>query len=737
MPNRLPVIGAANPIGGFNAIDLHDVLNFIWRQWLFIATVLAATLIVGAVLLMRQTPLYTASAEILLDSRRDKLADPVPTDLVVNVADVQNQMEIIRSTALLRRVVEKENLAPGQPVDAAPASGRGGSVSRPVADTPAEQAVIDLSKIPAQAMRSIQRLKAGLEVTRSKGHLITVSFTSPDPQRSARLANAIASGYIVDKLDTRYEGAKRAAAWLSERLAELRNQVRQSEMAVQKFREDHNLLQGTANITLNQQQLADLNARLLAARADMSEKKARLDLLKSVDEKGGDVQRLLPDMVNSPLVATLRDQLAVIKQRESDLVARYGNGHPLVVNVRSERRDVERSLAGEIQKLAANVRNEYEIAKARADSLETSLREVTGQVGSSNSAVVILRELERTVEVNRTLFEDFLKKARITQEQSTFEIRDARIITPALPPSGPSSPNKTRHMTVVALLGLFLGFGGALTKELLNTGFTTPKEVEDLLEIPLLSSISSIEPGDLKVGGKNYEIPHLPAIKPLGRFSESIRAVRSGIQMSDVDHPPKVVQVTSTVPGEGKTTIALAVAASAAVSGLRVLYVDADLRRPSGSSILTDKKNAGLVDLLLGQTDAPSAIDFSDEFRFWYLSAGSRTQSPMDLLSSDRMKSFMEGFRKSFDFIVVDSPPVGPVVDAVAISKLADKVVYVVRWSSTAREMVKHSLERLSAEKRVAGVVFNRVNEKIAQKYGKYAYSYYYSGRYYRNYYTE
>ncbi|MCF8475960.1 MAG: polysaccharide biosynthesis tyrosine autokinase [Pseudolabrys sp.] len=737
MLNRLPVIGAANPIGGFNAIDLHDVLNFIWRQWLFIATVLAATLIVGAVLLMRQMPLYTASAEILLDSRRDKLADPVPTDLVVNVADVQNQMEIIRSTALLRRVVEKENLAPGQPVDAAPASGRGGSVSRPGADTPAEQAVIDLSKIPAQAMRSIQRLKAGLEVTRSKGHLITVSFTSPDPQRSARLANAIASGYIVDKLDTRYEGAKRAAAWLSERLAELRNQVRQSEMAVQKFREDHNLLQGTANITLNQQQLADLNARLLAARADMSEKKARLDLLKSVDEKGGDVQRLLPDMVNSPLVATLRGQLAVIKQRESDLVARYGNGHPLVVNVRSERRDVERSLAGEIQKLAANVRNEYEIAKARADSLETSLREVTGQVGSSNSAVVILRELERTVEVNRTLFEDFLKKARITQEQSTFEIRDARIITPALPPSGPSSPNKTRHMTVVALLGLFLGFGGALTKELLNTGFTTPKEVEDLLEIPLLSSISSIEPGDLKVGGKSYEIPHLPAVKPLGRFSESIRAVRSGIQMSDVDHPPKVVQVTSTVPGEGKTTIALAVAASAAVSGLRVLYVDADLRRPSGSSILTDKKNAGLVDLLLGQTDAPSAIDFSDEFRFWYLSAGSRTQSPMDLLSSDRMKSFMESFRKSFDFIVVDSPPVGPVVDAVAISKLADKVVYVVRWSSTAREMVKHSIERLSADKRVAGVVFNRVNEKIAQKYGKYAYSYYYSGRYYRNYYTE
>lgn len=736
MLNRLSVI-RTDHAGGAHAVDLRDVVNFLWREWLFIATILAATFVVGIVLFVRQTPLYTASTEVLLDPRRDKLVDPVPTDLVVNHADVENQMEIIRSTALLRRVVEKEEAASGLAPDVSPLPERGGMVSRSADQTPPDQSVVDLAKLPPKAMQSIQALKGGLQVTRSKGHLITISFTSPDPQRAARIANAIAAAYIVDKLDTRYEGAKRAAAWLSERLAELRNQVRKSEEAVQKFREDNNLLQGTTSITLSQQQLADLNARLLAARADMAEKKARVDLLKSVDEKGGDVQRLLSDMINSPLVATLRGQLVAISQRESDLIARYGNGHPLVVNVRSEKRDVERSLAGEIQKLAANVRNEFEISRARAESLENSLREVTGQVGSSNSAIVTLRELERTTEVNRTLFEEFLKKAKITQEQSTFEVRDARIITPALPPSIPSYPNKIRYMTVVALIGLFLGFGGALAKELLHTGFTTPKEIEDLLEIPLLSSVASMTPGDLKVAGKALQIAQFPVVKPLGRFSESIRAVRSGIQMSDVDHPPKVVQVTSTVPSEGKTTIALSIAASAAVSGLRVLYVDADLRRPSGSSILADEKKAGLVDLLLGQTDPQAAIRLSEEFRFWYLPAGSRTQSPTDLLSSERMKTFVEGFKKSFDFIVIDSPPVGPVVDAVVLSQLADKVVYVVRWSSTAREMVKHSIDRLSAGKKIAGVVFNHVNDRRAHKYGKYAYAYYYSGRYYRNYYSE
>jgi succinoglycan biosynthesis transport protein ExoP len=730
--NRLSVFRATEHLNAAHPFDLRDVVSFLWREWLFIASVLAATVTIGTVMLLRQTPLYTASAEILLDSRRDKLSDPVQTDIVVNFAEVENQMEIIRSTALLRRVVEKEHLASREdaPVPSAAATrGRDPSTS--------EQDVAELAQLPVGVMRSIQGLKGGLQVTRSKGHLITISFTSPDPQRAARIANAIAAAYIVDKLDTRYEGARRAAAWLTERIAELRGQVRESEKAVQDFRVTNKLQQGTANLTLNQQQLSDLNARLVAARAELAEKRARVDLLKSVDEKGGDVQRLLPDMVNSPLVATLRTQLAAVNQRESDLVARYGDGHPLIVNVRSEKRDIVRSLNGEIAKLAANVRNEYEIAKARADSLEESLREVTGQVGSSSGAVIVLRELERTVDVNRTLFEEFLKKAKITEEQSTFELRDARIITPALPPRAPSHPNKTRTMTIVVMIGLFLGIGGALGKEMLNSGFTTPKEIEDLLEVPLLSSIPTLNESARTVDGKTIPIPQLPIVKPLGPFSESIRAVRTGIQMSDVDHPPAIVQVTSTIPGEGKTTVALSIASSVAASGLRVLYIDADMRRPSGSSILSTRRDVGLVDLLLGQTDVQAAIKLSDDFKFWYLPAGSRTQSPMDLLGSDRMKSLIETFRKTFDFIVVDSPPLGPVVDAIAISHLVDKVVYVVRWSATAREMVRHSIEKLVADKKVAGVVFNQVNARRAQKYGKHAYSHYYGSRYYRNYYTE
>ncbi len=219
MLNRLSVFRTTEHFNAAHPFDLRDVVSFLWREWLFIVSILAATVTIGTVMLLRERPLYTASAEILLDSRRDKLSDPVQNDIVMNLAEVENQMEIIRSTALLRRVVEKEQLAAREETAAPSASPRGRNAA-------AEQDVAELAQLPKSVTRSIQALKGGLQVTRSKGHLITVAFTAPDPQYAARIANAIVAAYIVDKLDTRYEGAKRAAAWLTERIAELRSQKR-------------------------------------------------------------------------------------------------------------------------------------------------------------------------------------------------------------------------------------------------------------------------------------------------------------------------------------------------------------------------------------------------------------------------------------------------------------------------------------------------------------------------------
>jgi capsular exopolysaccharide synthesis family protein len=515
---------------------------------------------------------------------------------------------------------------------------------------------------------------------------------------------------------------------------ELRNQLRESEEQVAQFRSQNNLFQ-SGNVTLSQQQLSELNAKLLDAKADAAQKKARVDLLTSIQSKGGSLQNM-PEVSSAGSLPTLRQQAVTLSQQEAELLARYGAPHPLVVNIRAQQRDVERAIAAEMQRLAASTRNEYELARSRVASLEQSLQDASGQRSVDDTTAIRLRELERTAAVNKSLFEDFLQRAKITQEQSTFEAREARVINPAVAPGAPSFPRKSQYLAINLLIGLLLGVGGAVAKEMLNVGFTTPKQVEDVLGLPLLSSLSLMGARDLTVDGKAIPIYYCPMAKPLSRYSEGIRALRSGVQMTDVDNPPKVIQVTSTVPGEGKTTIALSLAASGANSGLKVLLIDADLRHPSASRALNLEKDTGLVDLLMGQVSPKDVIRFHEKAGFWALAVGSKTQNPTDLLGSERMKSLVASFRQTFDLVVIDTSPAGPVIDPVIVSQLSDTIVMVVRWASTAREMVKHSVQQLSVHRKIAGVAFNQVNDHRAQKYGKYGYSYYYGARYYKRYYS-
>jgi polysaccharide biosynthesis transport protein len=282
-----------------------------------------------------------------------------------------------------------------------------------------------------------------------------------------------------------------------------------------------------------------------------------------------------------------------------------------------------------------------------------------------------------------------------------------------------------------------LGVGGAYAKEMLDAGFTSTRQVEDLLELPVLSSVSRMDERDLAIDGKAIPLPFYPAIRPSSRYGEAVRSLRTGVQMADVDSPPKIVQITSAIPNEGKTTLALAIAASAAAAGLTVLFIDADLRRASASRVLGMEKNEGLVDLLLGKAEAKNLMQSHKMARFWCLAAGSKTQNPPDLLGSERMKSLVEGFRKAFDLVVIDTPPAEPVIDPVVVAKLADKVVFVVRWGSTTREIVRRSVQRLSGHRKVAGIAFNLVNDRQARKYGKHAYANYYGSRQYSQYYTD
>jgi capsular exopolysaccharide synthesis family protein len=288
-------------------------------------------------------------------------------------------------------------------------------------------------------------------------------------------------------------------------------------------------------------------------------------------------------------------------------------------------------------------------------------------------------------------------------------------------------------------VGIGLGVGGALLLEMLNAGFTTPRQIEESLGIPVLASVHRMEDSKLKKGEAVLSIPHYQIHYPLSPFSEAFRTLRSGIHMSDVDRPPKVIHVTSASPGEGKTTTAVSLAISAASSGSKVVLVDADLRHPSLSHFFKLERNKGLVDLLTGTGTPNGGMPASGGMMFRIenlivLPAGSKSLNPPDVLGSERMKALIAYLKETFDYVVVDTPPVGPVVDSTIVAQLADKTIFVVKWNSTPRDLVQDCIQRVSNHKRVGGVVLSQVNQGRARKYGG---EYLYGDRYYAKYYSE
>jgi succinoglycan biosynthesis transport protein ExoP len=707
-------------------VDLRTYVNFLWRHWIFIGAVAVLALLVAFIYLARATPLYRATVQLLLDPQMDKATGVYAGAgaFQYDYNPMDNQITIIKSDPLLQRVVIKERLV--RPPPAAANTPQSTSQSPPDEDGKSTEA--------QRIQDAVNRLRGALSVNRvGASNAFSISVTWTDPERAAQLANAMADAYIVDQLDARFEAAKRTSVWLSDRLVELRQQLRDSEEAVAKFRKENGLVRTSPNITFNEQQLSDLNSKVLAARTDAAEKKTRVDYLDDV-LAGKKTLDTLPDSFQSQtggVIGQMRAKLADVSQREAELLARYSSIHPAVVNLAAEKRDLERSIAAETQRIAQAVRSDYALAKARGSALEQALREATGQGGLDSDAAIRLRELERTAAVNKTLFEEFLQKAKISDTQSTFQARDARVVMPAQR-GGQSFPNWQQVLMVALLVGIGLGVGGAVLIELLNHGFTTPRQVEDLLGVPVLASVQQMEDSKLKKNGTNLSIPLYQVEHPLSPFSETMRTLRSGILMLDVDQPPKVIHVTSSRPGEGKTTVAVSLAISAALSGLKVVLVDADLRHPSASRFFKLEQEKGLVDLLTNIAGNDESMFRKDGLMV--IPAGSKSLNPSDVLSSERMKLLVTHLKENFDYVVLDSPPVGPVVDSIIIGNLADKSIFVVHWASTPRDLVETCVKKMSAQRRVGGIVLNFLKQSRAKKYGS---DYNYGGLYYAKYYSE
>ena len=719
-----------------DAIDLRQVQDFFWRRWKLILSTAAVVAAVTYIGLLAVTPRYTATAQVLLDPRNQKLlgaANLIP-ELSLDSSNVDSQVSLIRSTNLLRRVVEQTRLTQdsefGANVQPGPFSLLTSWFSAKLETEPNSSASSEA--IPPDVLRSIGHLRSNLEVSRvQRTYVISIAVTSESPAKAAKLANAVADAYVVDQLNARYEAAKTAANWLAQRMEGMREQVKQSEEAVAQFRREHGLVTTSSEgkLTISEQQLSELNAKLVAARADTAAHRAAYEQAKELQEHGRSLQTV-SEVVRSPVISQLRNQQAVAAQKIAELASRYNNDHPLVVRARAELRDINNSIAAETTRIIANLKNEYDVAKAREDSMQKSLDQISGASGLSNDVGIRLRELERINAANKSLFENFLSQAKITSAETTFDVRDSCVISPATKPGAPSFPKKKLILSLALVVGCLIGIGGGVALDMLNSGFTTQREIEEKLGIPVLASITLLPPGERTINGKVLDPSTYCHMKPLSRYAEAVRTLRMGVQMADVDDPAKVVLVTSSIPQEGKSTIALSLAFSALKAGLRTVIIDGDLRHPSVSRFFGLEKGPGLVDLLTGQRSVEQTIVSSNGLTV--VPAGSKSQNPPDLLGSARMKGLVENMRESYDYIIIDTPPVGPVIDAKVAMQLADKVIFVVRWQMTTREMVAQSIDGLNAERKLAGIALAMVDETKVPRYGPYSY---YSSYHYKNYY--
>lgn len=712
--------------------DLRALFRvFLARRLTILGTVVACT-VLAAIAVFQITPIYSASAYVLVGQRENKVLDQeaLVGGLTMDSATIENQIQVLRSTAIAERVVQKLNLARdpefgrGQqswvaflnPLNWLRSSGEGEKISRrsPTVST------VD----PALVRRFASRLTVAAQ---GRSSVIRVTYDSIDREKAALIANTIVDQYIYGQLESKFDTAKRTTAWLDDRLAQLAEQVRQAENAVEQYKIDNDLGDASNGTTLASEQLSELNGQIVLARSNLAEQQAKYRQVNSLYSSGGNVDSVAA-VINSPLISTLRGQQAELLRKEAELATKYGDRHPQMIALRDEMKNLDAKIEVEVKRIIKNLSNEVAVAKARLESLETSVREIQGTTNNQGKASIKLRELEREAKSRRALYEQYQKSLTGSEGKERIQTADAQPMGKATPPADPSFPNKPMVMGVTLLASSVMGMLLALLIERLDSGFRTGVEVERVLQLANLAVVPKLK-GEKVVADRVVS-------KPLSAFSEAVRSVYSGLQLSNVDRPPKVVVMTSSVPHEGKTSLAVGLGRIASKGGARVILIDGDLRHPSVAGQFSPRRpNAGLVEVLAGRCDLASVLHRDPISPLEFVPVATPPSNPADLLASQSMRRMIEVLRQHYDLIIIDAAPVLPVSDTRLLSRLADKIVYVVRWDSTPREAVMSGLKLLhDIDADIAGVVLNQADMRRHAIYGYGSPSYGYGSKYTRYY---
>jgi polysaccharide biosynthesis transport protein len=709
------------------------------RKWTVIGCLVVIFSIV-AISTLKMTPIYRASGSIAINKPDYNLnfKDSVNAGPdYYDPTDLDTEVNILQSDLLALQVIRTLNL------DKMPEfGGEAGPPTSSLAPDP-------LQTNSARTAALLAAFKGGLRVSlKPNTRIVVIQYTSTSPQVAANIVNTLASTYIEQNFKTKFESTMQASDWLTKQLVDLQMKVETSQERLVKYQKEHEILGTDEKQNIITEKLAELNKQLTAAEALRMEKESTYRLIQSGDPTTlANVAGLLDSAgggANSPssLLSSLRGKQADLKIQVAELSTQFGPAYPKVAQLNNQLAEIDRQIQLELKKVADRIKGEYLAALQQEQLLDAQFEKQKQQANKLNESAIEYSLLKRDVDANRQLYEGLLEKLKEAGITAGLKSNNIKPVDTARPPAAPSEPNIPRNLAFALMLGLTSGVGLAFLLENMDNTVRTTEQAQvvsglpPLGMIPLGSTSNTASTGlkRLRVATSKEAVELVTVSRPQSQMAESYRALRTSLLLSNLGAPPKVILVTSARPQEGKTTTSINVAIVLAQKGVRVLLVDADLRRPSVHKTLGMGPRSGLSNVLTGTATLEQTITRSPILpNLSILAAGTPPPNPAELLASANMKDMLDDLRGQYDHVVIDTPPTLSVTDAVVLSPRVDSVVLVIRSGQTTKQALRRARDILmQVSARVTGVLLNAVDLSSPDYYYYYEYQGKYGGLYYR-----
>ncbi|MFZ0144077.1 MAG: polysaccharide biosynthesis tyrosine autokinase [Candidatus Sulfotelmatobacter sp.] len=711
------------------------------RKWTVLACLFTVFSVV-AIASLKMTPVYEASGSIAINKPDSSLGN-FNNSTTFNIdyydpTDLETEVKILQSDLLALQVIKDLGL------DRRPEFGGKVAPSSSALDLAPDPLQTD----PSRTSALLGNFRGNLKVTLAPNtKIIEVHYTSPDKQLAANVVNKLMEDYTENNFKSRFESTMQAEDWLKNQLVDLQMKVESSQQKLVQYQKEHEILGIDEKQNITTAKLDELNKSLTAAESERMDKESVYRLVQSgdadtvasavtaLDAAGAGTQSA------SSLLESLRSKEADLKIQAAQLNTQFGPSYPKLAQLNSQLKEVDAQILLETKKVAAKVRGQYMAAVQRENLLHDALEKQKQEENKLNESAIDYSILKRDLDSYRQLYEGLMEKMKEAGVSAGLKSNNFRIVDVARVPTGPIEPNIPRNLAFAFILGLTSGVGLAFLQEGLDNTVRTSEQAQMISGLPPLGMIplpaktarEGANPKRLVIATSSKEAVEMVAqARPHSQMAESYRALRTSLLLTNLGAPPKVIMVTSALPQEGKTTTSMNTALVLAQKGVRVLLIDADLRRPSIHKILGWGPRSGLSNVLTGSATLKQTIQPSFLPNLSILPAGTPPPNPAELLASANMRDVLEELRGQYDHIVVDTPPTLSVTDAVVLSPRADAIILVIRSGQTTKQALRRSRDILTqVNAKVSGVLLNAVDLSSPDYYYYYEYKSKYS-RYYR-----